>query len=132
MKHTDIRLAIIEALENNFGEDATFFDGRPVVFEEEDFPSVAVYLTDAVCTWEELDTDTWQATLHIEVFLPAQVPDSELDEWMESRIYPVMGDIPALGDLITVMATEGYDYQRDDDLGLWSSADLKYSITYEM
>lgn len=33
---------------------------------------------------EELDTDTWQATLHIEVFLPAQVPDSELDEWMES------------------------------------------------
>ena len=43
-----------------------------------------------------------------------------------------MADIPALGDLITVMATEGYDYQRDDDLGLWSSADLKYSITYEM
>ncbi|WP_244585392.1 phage tail terminator protein, partial [Escherichia coli] len=25
--------------------------------------------------------------LHIEVFLPAQVPDSELDQWMESRIY---------------------------------------------
>ena len=37
-------------------------------------------------TGEELDSDTWQAELHIEVFLPAQVPDSELDSWMESRI----------------------------------------------
>ncbi|HGY3114810.1 TPA: phage tail terminator protein, partial [Escherichia coli] len=25
-----------------------------------------------------------------------------------------------------------YDYQRDDDMALWSSADLKYSITYDM
>ncbi|GHL45158.1 hypothetical protein ECZU29_00080 [Escherichia coli] len=40
-----------------------------------------------------------QAELHIEVFLPAQVPDSELDSWMESRIYPVMSDVP-VSDLI--------------------------------
>ncbi|EEW2226758.1 MULTISPECIES: phage tail terminator protein, partial [Enterobacteriaceae] len=26
----------------------------------------------------------------------------------------------------------GYDYRRDDDAGLWSSADLTYVITYEM
>lgn len=53
---------------------------------------------------------TWQAELHIEVFLPAQVPDSELDSWMESRIYPVMSDIPALSDLLTSMVASGYDY----------------------
>ncbi|HCP1009422.1 TPA: phage tail protein, partial [Escherichia coli] len=79
-----------------------------------------------------LDSDTWQAELHIEVFLPAQVPDSELDSWMESRIYPVMSDVPALSDLITSMVASGYDYRRDDDAGLWSSADLTYVITYEM
>ncbi|EEV0813682.1 phage tail protein, partial [Escherichia coli] len=49
-----------------------------------------------------------------------------------SRIYPVMSDIPALSDLITSMVTSGYDYRRDDDAGLWSSADLTYVITYEM
>ena len=61
-----------------------------------------------------------------------QVPDSELDSWMESRIYPVMSDVPALSDLITSMVASGYDYRRDDDAGLWSSADLTYVITYEM
>ena len=107
MKHTELRAAVLDALEKH-DTGATFFDGRP-----------------AVC-------DTWQAELHIEVFLPAQVPDSELDAWMESRIYPVMSDIPALSDLITSMVASGYDYRRDDDAGLWSSADLTYVITYEM
>ncbi|WP_434087171.1 phage tail terminator protein, partial [Escherichia coli] len=41
--------------------------------------------------------------------------DSELDSWMESRIYPVMSDVPALSDLITSMVASGYDYRRDDD-----------------
>lgn len=132
MKHSDIRLAVIAALEGVAGDDAIFFDGRPVVFEESDFPAVAVYLTDAQYTGEELDADTWNAVLHIELFLPAQVPDSDLDEWMESRIYPALNSVPALSGLITLMVQQGYDYQRDDDLGLWSSADLKYSITYEM
>ncbi len=122
MKHTDIRAAVLDALEQH-EHGATLFDGRPVVFDEEDFPAIAVYLTDA---------DTWRATLHIEVFLPAQVPDSELDQWMESRIYPAMTAIPALAGLITTMVTQGYEYRRDDDMALWSSADLTYSITYEM
>ena len=104
----------------------------PLFFDEEDFPAIAVYLTDAEYTGEELDADTWRATLHIEVFLPAQVPDSELDQWMESRIYPAMTAIPALAGLITTMVTQGYEYRRDDDMALWSSADLTYSITYEM
>lgn len=81
---------------------------------------------------DQVRTVTWRATLHIEVFLPAQVPDSELDSWMESRIYPAMTAIPALVGLITTMVTQGYDYRRDDDMALWSSADLTYSITYEM
>ncbi|WP_213715710.1 phage minor tail U family protein [Cedecea lapagei] len=132
MKHSLIRKAIIDALEKEIGADAIFFDGRPAVIEENDFPAVAVYLTDAEYTGEELDADTWTALLHIEVFLPAQVPDSELDEWMEARIYPAISEVEGLGDLITLMVQQGFDYQRDDGLGLWSSADMKYSINYEM
>lgn len=131
MKHTDIRAEVLDALAQQDG-GATLFDGRPVAFDESDFPAVAVYLTDAEYTGEELDADTWQAVLHIEIFLPAQVPDSELDMWMENRIYPAMNNIPALSGLITTMVQQGYDYRRDDDLALWSSADLTYSITYEM
>lgn len=132
MKHTEIRQAVIEGLESVIGNSAIFCDGRPAVIEEEDFPAVAVYLTDAEYTGEDLDADTWQATLHIEVFLPAQVPDSQLDEWMENRVYPAISGISALNGLITVMVQQGYEYQRDDSLGLWSSADMKYSITYDM
>ncbi|EEX8225137.1 phage tail protein, partial [Escherichia coli] len=57
MKHTDIRAAVLDALELH-EHGATLFDGRPVVFDEEDFPAVAVYLTDAEYTGEELDADT--------------------------------------------------------------------------
>ncbi|CTW72268.1 phage minor tail protein [Escherichia coli] len=61
MKHTDIRAAVLDALEQH-EHGATLFDGRPVVFDEEDFPAIAVYLTDAEYTGEELDADTWRAT----------------------------------------------------------------------
>ncbi|EEQ8137223.1 TPA: phage minor tail U family protein, partial [Escherichia coli] len=54
MKHTDIRAAVLDALEQH-EHGATLFDGRPVVFDEEDFPAIAVYLTDAEYTGEELD-----------------------------------------------------------------------------
>jgi len=132
MKHTLIRQKIIDVLEEAIGTDVMFFDGRPAVIEEEGFPAVAVYLTDAEYTGEELDADMWAATLHMEVFLSSQVPDSELDEWMESHIYPALSDVPGLGSLIPLMVPQGFDYQRDDAMGLWSSADMKYSITYEM
>ncbi|EGO7081565.1 Ail/Lom family outer membrane beta-barrel protein [Escherichia coli] len=72
MKHTELRAAVLDALEKH-DTGATLFDGRPAVFDEADFPAVAVYLTGAEYTGEELDSDTWQAELHIEVFLPAQV-----------------------------------------------------------
>ncbi|MFO6484701.1 phage minor tail U family protein [Escherichia coli] len=130
MKHSELRAAVLDALEKH-DTGATFFDGRPAVFDEADFPAVAVYLTGAEYTGEELDSDTWQAELHIEVFLPAQY---RIQSWMRGsfRIYPVMSDIPALSELITSMVASGYDYRRDDDAGLWSSADLTYVITYEM
>ncbi|EAC2149981.1 phage tail protein [Salmonella enterica subsp. enterica serovar Oranienburg] len=131
MKHTDIRAAVLDVLETH-DTGATLFDGRPAVFDETDFPAIAVYLTDAEYTGEDLDADTWRATLHVEVFLPAQVPDSELDQWMESRVYPAMSSIPALSGMITTMVQLGYEYRRDDDMALWSSADLTYSIIYEM
>ncbi|HGY4229771.1 TPA: phage tail terminator protein, partial [Citrobacter amalonaticus] len=43
MKHSDIRQAIIDALEGTIGHDAIYFDGRPVAFEENEFPVVAVF-----------------------------------------------------------------------------------------
>lgn len=57
MKHTELRAAVLDALEKH-DTGATFFDGRPAVFDEADFPAVAVYLTGAEYTGEELDSDT--------------------------------------------------------------------------
>ncbi|CAM3650913.1 Phage minor tail protein [Escherichia coli] len=55
MKHTEFRAAVLDALEKH-DTGATFFDGRPAVFDEADFPAVAVYLTGAEYTGEELDS----------------------------------------------------------------------------
>lgn len=49
------------------------------------------------------DEDDWQAVLHIAVFIRAQAPDSELDMWMESTIFPALNDIPALSGLIDTL-----------------------------
>jgi hypothetical protein len=84
-KHTEIRLAVLEQLKASIPDRVTFFDGRPVFLEEQDLPALAVYLSDAEYTGRSLDEDTWQASLHIEVF-PAQPPDSALDEWMEKGL----------------------------------------------
>ncbi|EGZ5867882.1 hypothetical protein BLM79_005363 [Escherichia coli] len=40
MKHTELRAAVLDALEKH-DTGATFFDGRPAVFDEADFPAVA-------------------------------------------------------------------------------------------
>lgn len=132
MKHPQIRTAVLNALKESITDPVTWFDGRPAFLEVQDLPAVAVYLTDAQFTGAMLDEDQWSATLHIEVFLKAESPDTALDEWMESRVYPVMEDIPALQALIELMAPLGYDYQRDDEMATWGSADLQYSITYIM
>ncbi|EBS7338325.1 phage tail protein [Salmonella enterica] len=131
--HSEIRRAIIATLKaaDNKG-DTTFFDGRPVVIEESDLPAVAVYLSEAQCTGTEVDGDIWSAVLHVEVFLKATQPDSTLDERMENQVYPALGNVPGLGNLIRTMAAQGYNYQRDDEMAMWGSADLTYDITYSM
>lgn len=56
---------------------------------------MAVYLSDAEYTGDSLDEDSWQAVVHIEVFLKASSPDSALDsgwkrkcirQWPSSRV----------------------------------------------
>ena len=132
MKHPQIRAAVLNALKDNITDSVTWFDGRPAFLEVQDLPAVAVYLTDAQFTGAMVDEDQWSATLHIEVFLKADSPDTALDEWVESHIYPAIESIPALQDIIELMAPLGYDYQRDDEMATWGSADLQYSITYIM
>ncbi len=42
-------------------------------------------------TPEMTDEDDWQGcSVHIAVFIRAQAPDSELDMWMESTIFPAL------------------------------------------
>lgn len=132
MKHPQIRAAVLAALKRNIIEQVTWFDGRPGFLDEEVLPAVAVYLTDARASDDNVDEDMWSALLHIEVFLKAKEPDSALDAWMEEKVYPALGDIPELLPLIELMNASGYDYQRDDEAMMWGSADLSYSISYVM
>ena len=132
MKHPQIRAAVLAALKRNITEQVTWFDGRPGFLDEEDLPAVAVYLTDARASDDNIEEDMWSALLHIEVFLTAKEPDSALDAWMEEKVYPALGDIPELLPLLELMNASGYDYQRDDEAMMWGSADLSYSISYVM
>ncbi len=131
--HPQIRAVVLAALQPSLiVPGVTWFDGRPAFLDAADLPAVAVYLTDAKPTGDTLDADQWGATLHIEVFLKAVSTDSELDRWMESYIYPAMSAVPGLAGLIETIVAEGYDYQRDDEMATWGSADLKYYLTYYM
>lgn len=132
MIHTDIRAAVISALQAAITTETTFFDGRPAFIEPGDLPAVAVYISGAECNESELDGEMWTAELHIEVFLKATETDSALDAWSEDRIHPVLNDIPALDALVETLSPVSYDYQRDDEAATWGSVDLKYSITYAM
>ena len=132
MKHPQIRTAVLDALKSSITDSVTWYDGRPAFLAPEDLPAVAVYLTDAQAPGEMLDEDQWTATLHIEVFLKGTATDTALDNWVETRIYPVLENIPALSDLIELMAPLGYDYSRDEEVATWGSADLQYSIAYLM
>ncbi|WP_313488837.1 phage tail terminator protein [Atlantibacter hermannii] len=132
MKHPLIRKAVLDALKAGNAQAVTWFDGRPSVLDAQDLPAVAVYLTDAESSGESVDEDMWRATLHIEVFLKGDDTDSALDEWMENNIYPVMASIPTLSGILETMSARGYDYQRDDEMATWGSADLQYSISYVM
>ena len=132
MKNSDIRIAVLTALQRNISDSVTWFDGRPGFLDEQDLPAVAVYLSDARASDESVDEDMWTAVLHVEVFLKATATDSVLDSWMEDRIYPAMADVPELADLLELIVDQGYDYQRDEEAMTWGSADLSYSISYIM
>lgn len=131
-KHTLIRQAVLNQLKGGITDNVTWFDGRPVFLEEGDLPAVAVYLSEAEYTGDTLDEDSWQAVLHVEVFLKSSQPDSALDSWMESKIYPAMSSIPELASLIEAITPHGYDYQRDDEMATWGSVDLTFSLNYSM
>lgn len=76
------------------------------------------------------DGDDWQAVLYIAVFIRAQAPDSELDMWMESTIFPALNDVPALSGLIDTLNPLGFNYQRDNEMATWAMAEITYQITY--
>ena len=131
-KHIQIRQAVTSQLQREITEPVTWFDGRPAFLDEQDLPAVAVYLSDSEYTGDTLDEDSWQAALHVEVFLKSAQPDSALDSWMESHIYPALSNIPTLDTLIETMTPQGYDYQRDEEMATWGSVDLTYLLTYSM
>lgn len=128
-KHAQIRQKVKDAI-IPYVTGVTFFDGRPFFIDAQELPAIAIYLTDAISISDTLDTDSWQAIIHITLFLEAKNPDTELDQWIETLIYPALNTLPSLISLIDVMTSHGYDYQRDDDVGLWCSADLTYHIQY--
>ncbi|MGI7011148.1 phage minor tail U family protein [Citrobacter braakii] len=129
-KHTQIRQAVLAKLESLSGETVTLFDGLPAFIEPEDLPALAVWLTDAQYTGVMTDEDDWQAVLHVAVFLKAQVPDAELDTWMEDKIAPAIQDVNGLENLIDTLIPLGYDYQRDSEMATWGMAEITYRITY--
>ena len=95
---------------------------RKIVFDPQDW--------DLLNRGKMTDEDDWQAVLHIAVFIRAQAPDSELDMWMESTIFPALNDIPALSGLIDTLIPLGFNYQRDNEMATWAMAEITYQITY--
>ena len=119
MKHREIRAAVLSALKENISERVSWFDGRPVFIDEQELPAVAVYLTDASAADEFVDEGTWEATLHIEVFLRAKEPDSVLDMWMEEKILPALeaGRAVILDRFVdSTMAFQGFGRQLGREL----------------
>lgn len=132
-KHTLIRQTVSNALKAMITDSSVhWYDGRPAILHASELPVVAVYLTDATPIGDSLDGNEWRATLHVEVFLSASSHDSELDLWMENKIYPFFSSMPALSELVESSVTQGYHYQRDDELATWGSADLRHTLTYTL
>lgn len=131
ISHTKIRELVIEGLKKSIPKLSTY-DGRPVNFDENELPIVAVYLTEPRPDPEYLDSNQWTAILHIELFLKAAKTDSDLDKWVDEKLYPAIKSMTNLGDVLTDMTPKGFDYDRDDEMALWASVDITYRIEYEM
>ncbi|EPO2450610.1 phage tail terminator protein [Providencia rettgeri] len=131
IKHTKIRQLVIEGLKTSLPK-LSIYDGRPVNFDESELPVVAVYLTEPHPDPKYLDSNQWTAILHIELFLKAAKTDSDLDKWVEEKLYPAIENMSSLGDVLTDMTPKGFDYDRDDEMALWASVDITYQIEYDM
>ncbi|HHR5902688.1 TPA: phage tail terminator protein [Providencia alcalifaciens] len=131
IKHTAIRHALVTRLQAIVPE-ANVFDGIPRFLQPEDLPALAVWISDAEYQGETLDSEDWTAVLHIGVFLGLHSRDSELDQWIEAKIYPALHEDCGLSALISGMTPLGYHYQHDDDLGAWAAAEITYQMTYDM
>lgn len=133
-KHIEIRQAALAAirasLTGNGAADMVIFDGRPGFIDVKDLPAVAVYITDAeVDDIGSLCENAWGAVLHVEVFLKAASPDTELDTWTD-RFYRAVSESEALSELLITFTPQGYDYQRDEEMMTWGSSDFRTAITY--
>ncbi|QXC99320.1 phage minor tail U family protein [Klebsiella sp. PL-2018] len=131
-KHSGIRAAVINHLKEICPDKFTVIDGLPVFVEQSTLPAFAVYLTEAQYAGQTVDADDWEAVLHVQVFLKASKPDSELDQCVEDFIYPAVNKNEALGALVENIYPIGYDYTRDDEMAFWGSADLTFKIEYTM
>ncbi|MDM4094081.1 phage tail terminator protein [Klebsiella oxytoca] len=131
-KHSGIRASVINHLKTICPENLNIIDGLPVFIEQNQLPTIAVYLNDAQYAGQTIDADDWEAILHIQVFLKANKPDSELDKWVEDFIYPAVNKNDALGALVENIYPIGYDYTRDDEMAFWGSADITFKIEYTM
>ncbi|CAM3366837.1 hypothetical protein SB6411_00217 [Klebsiella spallanzanii] len=135
--HIEIRKAALTAIKESLAESGTagvvFFDGRPGFIDASDLPAVAVYISDAEVDGEgsTFCDDTWAATLHVEVFLKASSPDTDLDKWTE-QLYRAVSESESLSELVMTFSPQGYDYQRDEEMMTWGSADLRIAITYSI
>ncbi|EIS4016825.1 phage tail protein [Salmonella enterica] len=129
-RHSQIRQAVLASLKGACGETTVLFDGLPAFIDVQELPAVAVWLSDAQYTGKMTDEADWQSVLHVAVFIRAQAPDSELDEWMESTIFPAMNDIPALANLLDTFTPVGFQYQRDEEMATWAMAEVTFRITY--
>lgn len=130
MKNPAIRAAVITHLKENISDVLTWFDGRPGNIDVSELPAIAVYVTDTRKTADYLDEASWSAVLHVEIFLKAKATDTELDKFIETEVIPFMDSIPALDELLESRDVIGYDYQRDDEMMYWGSADYQVSISY--
>ncbi len=122
MKHTELRAAVLDALEKR-DTGRRFLMVAPLFLMRRIFrqlPFISPALNTRAKSWTAIPGRR-SCILKFSCLLRCRI-----QSWMRGwspGFYPVMSDIPALAGLITTMVTQGYEYRRDDDMALWSSAD---------
>ena len=130
MKHTELRAAVLDALEKH-DTGATFLMVAPLFLMRRIFrqlPFISPALNTRAKSWTAIPGRR-SCISKFSCLLRCRI-----QSWMRGWSPGFIRDerYPGTVRLITSMVASGYDYRRDDDAGLWSSADLTYVITYEM